>query len=295
MLLSGPARATRECLVQSCVLRAMVAPVMAKSTTTKKKPAKRERKEQRFEPRSTTNPFLVQALGALGALALGAGVYGQFVRSALATGPVEPLGFAPWVLASGAIVLGVAIWLGTSGEPALRVGDGGVALEKNGERRIAWHAVEGVTFDAKSRSIVVRGTDETGIAVSIIASLRSHPDAAAAIAHEARLRAADVVSLEGSPVMPEPRVDAGELLTLDALQVVGRRCAESNTIIAYEPDARVCPRCERVYHKNHVPEACRCGETLLSLRPRKLEGEPEGAKPAPSDASIPPVDDSSEA
>jgi hypothetical protein len=28
----------------------------------------------------------------------------------------------------------------------------------------------------------------------------------------------------------------------------------------------VCPRCDRVYHKAHVPEACACGASLEDLR-----------------------------
>jgi hypothetical protein len=47
---------------------------------------------------------------------------------------------------------------------------------------------------------------------------------------------------------------------------VGKRCAESDVIISYEPDARVCPRCERVYHKDHVPKSCVCGASLAEVK-----------------------------
>ena len=56
-------------------------------------------------------------------------------------------------------------------------------------------------------------------------------------------------------------------MVLDAVQVVGKRCAATDRIIAYEPDARVCPRCERVYYKASVPDACVCGAPLAHLRP----------------------------
>jgi len=95
-----------------------------------KKKARRARIERRFEPRSTTSPPVVGVLGAVGSAALGAGVYGQFVRAASDVG--APMPYASWVLAGGAVVLGAAIWLGTSGEPPLRVGDAGVAVEKSG-------------------------------------------------------------------------------------------------------------------------------------------------------------------
>jgi hypothetical protein len=36
-------------------------------------------------------------------------------------------------------------------------------------------------------------------------------------------------------------------------------------MIAYEPDARVCPACERVFHKDKVPRKCLCGTDLSKL------------------------------
>jgi hypothetical protein len=51
--------------------------------------------------------------------------------------------------------------------------------------------------------------------------------------------------------------------------VVGRHCAATGKVIAYEPDARLCPRCERAYHKSGVPEACECGALLAELRETK--------------------------
>jgi hypothetical protein len=78
-------------------------------------------------------------------------------------------------------------------------------------------------------------------------------------------------------VLPEPHDDAGELLTLDALQIVGKRCAASGTVIAFEPDARVCPRCERVYHKDHVPPTCDCGAPLQGAAKSSEPSESEDA------------------
>jgi hypothetical protein len=42
----------------------------------------------------------------------------------------------------------------------------------------------------------------------------------------------------------------------------------------YEPDARVCPLCERVYFKRSVPNKCKCGNDIHALRPATIE-EPE--------------------
>jgi hypothetical protein len=74
---------------------------------------------------------------------------------------------------------------------------------------------------------------------------------------------------------------------LEALQVVGKRDAVSDKLISYEPDGRVCTRCERVYDKRSVPKKCRCGASLLALRGATADDGDEGddddaAAPEPS-------------
>jgi len=56
--------------------------------------------------------------------------------------------------------------------------------------------------------------------------------------------------------LPEPKERDGELLTIDSLQVAGRHCAATDKPIAFERDARLCPNCAQVYHKDHVPKKC---------------------------------------
>jgi hypothetical protein len=142
-----------------------------------------------------------------------------------------------------------------------------VGVEKNNVvRRLAWHQVEKVLYDGASVAVVVTGTDDGGAPLEVRARVASQPQAATWIVAEARARVADCVDVGENVTLPEPSDAAGEKVTLDPIQVVGKRCADSRTIIAYEPDARVCPRCERVYHKAHVPETCACGESLAALR-----------------------------
>jgi hypothetical protein len=174
------------------------------------------------------------------------------------------LKLAPYLLAIGALLVGVAIWIGTSGDSPLRVGDAGVAMEKGGLRRMPWHAVERIDWAAGSLRIA--GKDDTGTPLVITASLSSQPQAAAWIVREARERIPTVVDVPKDVSVPDPLASAGETLPLEPPQVVGKHCAASGKVIAYEPDARVCPRCERVYHKAHVPESCACGASLASLR-----------------------------
>jgi len=45
-------------------------------------------------------------------------------------------------------------------------------------------------------------------------------------------------------------------------------CAESGDIIAYEPDAVVCPSVSSSSHKSSTPDECPCGADLASLRPK---------------------------
>jgi hypothetical protein len=242
---------------------------MAKKTKSARRDKPRERRERRFEPRATTNPPVVYAIGAIGAVVMGAGAWEQF-GSLLREGGAEPLKLAPYLLAAGAMLVGVAIWVGTSGEPALRVGDGGLAVEKGGVRRMPWHAIERVEW--RDEAVRVSGKDDAGATMIFIARLRVHPQAAAWIVKEARERVPKMVDVPEDATLPEPRPSDGTSLALEPPQVVGRHCAASGKVIAYEPDARLCPRCERVYHKEHVPETCECGASLAQLRSQAKAG-----------------------
>jgi hypothetical protein len=236
---------------------------MAKKTkakTTKAKP----RRERRFEPRPNARPGVVYILGSLGALLMGAGAWEQF-GPLLSDGGPDPLKAASYILAAGAVAAGVAIWIGTSGEPALRVGDSGLALEKGGVKRMPWYAIERIEW--RDETVKVTGKDDLGTPLTIAVAVATHPGAAAWIVKEARARIPAVVDVPEDAALPEASAEAGEQLPLDPPQVVGKHCAESGQVISYEPDARVCPRCERVYHKAHVPPTCACGASLADLRP----------------------------
>ena len=239
---------------------------MAKKTKGTRKAKPRERRERRFEPRSATGPGLVYALGGLGATAMGAGAWGQFgwMFADSSERAAEPLKAALYILVAGAVAVAIAIWIGTSGEPAIRVGDSGIASEKGGVRRMPWYAVERIEW--RDETVRVTGKDEAGTPMTLAAPLQSHAQAGAWIVKEARERVPAVVDVPPDATLPEVRADAGETLALEPPQVVGKHCASSGKVIAYEPDARVCPRCERVFHKATVPETCECGASLAELR-----------------------------
>jgi hypothetical protein len=219
----------------------------------------RARRERRFEPASSASAQLVYVLGAVGAAAMGAGAWETLAPLFRDDGP-EPLKSGRYVLAAGALVASAAVWIGTSGDPVLRVGDGGVATEKGGLRRLPWYAVERVEWS--DGAVRVAGTDDAGIKQLLVARVASQPQAAAWIVREARDRVPDVVHVPESAALPDPWAAAGELLPLEPPQVVGKHCAASGKVIAYEPDARMCLRCDRVYHKSTVPPVCECGGAM---------------------------------
>ncbi|MEO6420525.1 MAG: hypothetical protein ABIP39_14000 [Polyangiaceae bacterium] len=223
----------------------------------------RKRVEIQFFPQSSANPIMVRLLGAVGALALGAGAWEQF---GAAHAPIEA---TPYILAGGALAFGAAIWVGTSGDLIVRVGQGGVAEERAGViRRIPWYQIAKITWDETLQAILVKGDDESGSPLTITVKVKSQPHAAASIVDLAAERAPKALDVSESAMEKLPKANNvnGLEVMLDAVQVVGKRCAKSNKVIAYEPDGRVCPTCERIYHKNSVPKKCACGTDLIALR-----------------------------
>jgi hypothetical protein len=235
---------------------------MAKKKTSKP----RERTERRFLPQAQANAKVVYVLGGAGAIVLGAGVFEQF-GNAIRKIPVDPVEWAPWLLAAGAVIVGLAIWIGTSTEAAVRVGVAGIAEERNPMRRMPWWSVEDVSGTANV--IVVRGKDENGADMGVRFTRRATPGALAWVVREAKERAPEQFELSDEVVeqIGKASKQFGEVVACPPLQVVGKRCADTDKVISYEPDARVCPRCERIYHKDHVPKSCVCGASLADVKP----------------------------
>lgn len=240
-----------------------------------KKPEGPKRYERRFVPIASTNPWLVRVLGGIGGLTLGAGLYSYLYATAEghafhAATVGEKIGQVPsWLIAGGAVVMGATIWLGTSSESPVRVGDPGIAVEKGEVRRMPWWGVDKITWQPGERAVVVTGNDETHRLWTFKVPMSSHPEAVVRIIEEARRRIRKKVDIEKGVLKQMPSVyeHAGQRLELEPLQVVGKKCAASGRVISYEPDARVCPLCERVYFKRSVPNKCKCGNDIHSLRP----------------------------
>ncbi len=220
---------------------------MAETKKKKKKgrTPRRVRKERRFAGGQTQSSRTAAYAGMVGALVLGAGVYAQWIK--------EPaLEYAPYIVAGGSLVLGAAMWFGDSAGLPVRVGDAGIAFEKGSElTRLAWCDIE--TIEAEGKTLVVRGD---GMKLEL--PLNAHALAASWILKEAARRVPEALDVKGSLAdqLPAPKDTDGELMEVTDVQVAGKRCAASDTVIAFEKDARLCPTCGQVYHRDHVPKRC---------------------------------------
>jgi len=200
-------------------------------------------------------------VGAVGSLILGAGVYIQFLRPAdnmlavkLGSSVVELADKGSYVVGVGALLLAAVILLAPDFETALLVGDGGVGVDDgsdDGPRRILWCDIEKISSDGSA--LIVQGRE-----LKITAPLSSQPQAAAWVLREAHARIPGVIKLDHAEqeLIPKASEDAGERQPLAGAQVAGRRCKATDRVISFEPDARLCPRCGEVYHKDSVPETC---------------------------------------
>jgi hypothetical protein len=248
---------------------------MAKVPSKKKRaPVRPERIDRRFLPEASVSSTVLYALLVAGALLLGAGVWGQF-------GLTKPFEHAFWLLLAGCVLLAISLWFSTSGDAAVRVGASGIALERGGLRRIPWYGLRQISWDESAEALVVAGADEQGLEFSFNVRARTHAAACAHMLAEAAERMP--TKLDVPEAVRErcgaPNEFAGTKL-MEPLQIVGRHCAKTGKVLTYEPDARNCSRCERVYHKRSTPRTCACGHDLTDQRDAvgvdddELEGEP---------------------
>jgi len=241
-----------------------------KGTQTTKKDKRRagvRRQERRFVSQTSTNPTIVRLIGALAALVLGAGLWAYFYGKSFADD--ETLRAIPsYLIAGGAVLMGIMIWIGTSSESPIRVGAPGISVEKGELRRMPWWGVEKILFESGTLALAVVGKDEASADWTFKVPIKAHPEAAAWILKEALDRIPRRVDIgdEVLDKLPQAHEHAGQLVDLEPLQVVGKKDAVSGKTISYEPDARVCSRCERVYFKRSVPKKCKCGSSLVHLQ-----------------------------
>lgn len=225
-----------------------------------KKRTVRKRKERRFATHGNYMAPWVAAIGLLGALLLGGGVFGLWIKD-------PPIEYASYLVALGGLGLGIALWFAQSSLAAIYVGDGGVALEIGTEiERLPWCDIESIRV--VSGRLIIRAIPGLGGPPTLSFPLKAHPAAAAWVLKEAAERMPDALDVQKEVLggLPAPDSSPSTAREIEDAQVAGRRCASSRKVIAFESDARLCPRCGQVYHKDHVPSACVTCEDPLSGR-----------------------------
>jgi hypothetical protein len=211
----------------------------------KKKKVPRARTERRFLPEATHTSWLAAGLGMAGSLALGAGVWGQWLME-------SPPRYAPYLVTAGAAGLGGGLWLGNATTFPVRAGDAGIAIERGSEvTRLLWCDMDGI--ELSGGNLVAKSPSLT---LSI--PVGAHPKATAFIAAEAQRRLPKL--LKGDEAawksLATGADSSGEETPITGDQVAGRRCAATKKIISFERDARLCQNCGQVYHKDNVPQKC---------------------------------------
>lgn len=210
------------------------------------------RSERRFTPKSSAGALGSVLAWSLGAVGLGAAAFNYLLR---AEGPAS---FAPYVALGGLALSVVGVLLGGRAPRVVRVGDAGVAVEKDRDaiERIGWCEVESVRLSSGLLAFVGNGK-------LVTIDCAAHPDAASLALSEARSRIPGKV-VDITEKLPSPEAGAGEKVQLEAVQIAGARCASSNRIISFEKDGRLCGKCGQVYHREEVPKRCLGCDALLS-------------------------------
>jgi len=220
-----------------------------KATKARRKPGSSaqnaRRREHRFATSATYIAPVIAAIGLVGSLVLGAGVFALWILD-------PPLSYATYMVAIGGLGLGVALWFGQPSETAVAIGDAGIAVEDGSEVvRVPWHALKSLRVE--SGALVARSS---GTVVRF--SLGANPKAAAWALKETAERMPSALDVDRAVAdkLPKPSATDGLDQPVKGDQVAGSRCANSGNSIQLEEDARLCPRCGQVYHKDSVPEAC---------------------------------------
>lgn len=207
------------------------------------------RRERRFAPDAGALSVLPIVASSAGALLLGAGVFGRFLRAI-------PHPYAVHMLVAGVVLLAGGLLLGARARPPVRVGDAGVAIERADDNveRLGWNEVDAVRLASGVLTF-------SGSAKIVPIELSTYPGAAALALKEARARIPHRVKDIEDEL---PAGDPGESIQLEPFQAAGLRCKASDRLLSLERDARLCAQCGDVYHKEAVPERCKtCDAELL--------------------------------
>jgi ribosomal protein S27E len=212
------------------------------------------RVERLFLPRPGPLSRAGLIVGGLGCTALGAGVYGAWLRP-------EAISGAGVFLLSGLAACALAWVLSTRHPPEVRVGALGVTLGDPTEAtRWAWCDITRLHVVGDRLRIETSGAP-------LELSLTSHGPAAARVLSEAALRIGGRVDISPrvQERLPSLADTDGEIVPAGRLQIAGRKCLASGTSLTVESDAQLCDNCAALYHRQHAPAQCvSCGHALAA-------------------------------
>lgn len=204
------------------------------------------RYERRYEPTASPLAIVTVLLFSLGAVALGAGVYAQWFRS----GDAGPHPWSLYFLIAGAVLLLAVALFGQGAARPVRVGDGGVAVERDETtvERVAWCDVARLLVT--DSAVTVQGP---GVTISVPRGVQGA--AAARVVREARERIPAKIDAGVTVDTPPGAADPAKE-PLEPPQIAGHTCKATSKVISFEKDARLCGRCGELYHKAGVPDRC---------------------------------------
>jgi len=202
--------------------------------------------ERRFEAVAATPQYVWVIVVNLGAIALGAGVYGQFFVD-------QVISYAPYLMAAGVVLVAAYLLFGAASSSVIRVGDLGLGFEQDGKiSHTRWYEIDSL---ALADGVLKANTKGKPITVP----LNQHAAAARAIVAEALKRIPKRVELDQEDVngIGDPNPKDGERLEVEPPQVTNQRCTSTNKPLTFEKDVRMCSRCGALYHRAGVPPACK--------------------------------------
>lgn len=205
--------------------------------------------EWRFEPAVGGTQYLGVVLLSLGAVAMGAALFG-LLWTKNAEGPGA---YATYIFAAGALLLAIGLMVNQPGARPLRVGLFGIGFEQDGKTtRMRWHEVDRITLTHQALQV-------QGAGKPLTLSLKMHGPAARRIVAEAVERMPSRLELDDNDLstIGKARPGEGAKVAAEPPQVTAERCRASDEPLTFEEDVRLCGRCGIPYHKQHVPRRCR--------------------------------------
>ncbi len=215
--------------------------------------------ETRFDAEWNRPDWVAMGASVAAGLLLGAGTYASKWSD-------PPVDYGNFLLLGGLAAAGYFVFRMTSGKTVVRVGDAGVALEQGGElARLLWSEIESVRYKDQCLSLV-------GANTTLRLPSQSHTRAIRAVLAEAANRLPKILDVPAKVLEQLPTVagDNPKPVSVESLQVAGKRCLVTNQVLTFERDARLCSHCTSIYHRDHVPAICvTCerplGDTAVAL------------------------------